>query len=119
MADLNWIAVLVAFLGAGGIGAAIREVASVMNLARKGVSGKEDRRRDDLVAQRDYALARMNEAEAGERAADVRADREARARRFWQDRAARLHQTVILTGGDPGPWPEIDDTTDPPRKDPA
>jgi hypothetical protein len=113
--DLNWVAVLVAVLGAGGIGAAVREIASVVSLARKGVSGKEDKRRDDIIAQRDHALLRMEEAEAGERAAEDRADLERERRRRWQEEAARLRRNIIHNGGEPGPWPDIDDTTDPVR----
>lgn len=106
--ELNWVAILVAVLGAGGIGAAIREIASVISLAKKGVSGREDKRRVDIIAQRDHALAMQAEAEAGERAADARADAEASQRRQWQEEAARLRRTIITIGGDPGPWPTID-----------
>lgn len=101
----NWVAVLVAVLGAGGIGAAIREIANVVTLSRQGVSGKEDKRRVDIVAQRDHALAMQAEAEAGERAADARADLEAEQRRHWQEVAARLRRQLIELGADPGPWP--------------
>lgn len=114
--DFNWVAVLVAVLGAGGIGAAIREIASVISLTRKGVAGKEDKRRVDIITQRDHALAMQAEAEAGERAADERADREAIRRRRWQEEAARLRRHIIEQGGDPGPWPDIDQT-DNPRRD--
>ena len=110
--DLNWVAILVAVLGAGGIGAAVREIASAISLARKGVSGKEDKRRVDIIAQRDHALKMQAEAEAGERAADARADREATWRRNLQEEVARLRRTIIMLGQDPGldttqnPWEE-------------
>ena len=116
MADMNWVALLVAFLGAGGIGAAVREIVGVVSLARKGVSGKEDKRRDDILAQRDYALAQMKEAQAEADAHEARADREAAARRRWQEECAKLRRLAIEHGRDPGPWPDIDDTTDPIRK---
>lgn len=109
--ELNWVAILVAVLGAGGIGAAIREIASVVSLARKGVSGKEDQRRNDIVAQRDHALTMQAEAEVGERAADARADYEADQRRRWQEEAARLRRRMIERGDDPGPWPTFDTPT--------
>lgn len=103
--ETNWVAILVGLLGAGGIGAAVREIVGVVTLARKGVSGREDQRRSDIIAQRDHALVMQAEAEAAERAADDRADREAEQRRHWQEVAARLRRTIIETGGDPGPWP--------------
>lgn len=101
----NWIAVLVAVLGAGGIGAAIREIVGVVTLARNGVSGREDKRRVDIIVQRDHALKLQAEAEAGERKAEARADREAEQRRHWQEVAARLRRQIIELGADPGPWP--------------
>lgn len=113
MADFNWIAVLVAVLGAGGIGAAIREIASVFSLARKGVSGREDKRRDDIIQQRDHALAMQAEAEAGERAADARADNERTRRIAWQEHSAQLRWQLITNGIEPGPTPN--DNTDPGR----
>jgi len=113
--DLNWVAILVAVLGAGGIGAAIREIAAVVSLARKGVSGREDRRRDDIISQRDHALALQADAEAGERAADERADRERDRRIRWQEEAARLRVRLIELGGDPGERPDIDNTDNPLR----
>lgn len=117
--DFNWVAVLVAIVGAGGIGALIREVVTVISLARKGVAGKEDKRRVDIIAQRDHALAMQAEAEAGERAADARADREAATRRRWQEEAARLRRQIIDQGGDPGLWPDIDQTDNPRRDTPS
>lgn len=103
--ELNWVAIIVAVLGAGGVGAAIREIASVVSLARKGVSGKEDKRRVDIIAQRDHALTMQAEAEVAERVADARADRERAERLHWQEVAARLRRLIIEQGGDPGPWP--------------
>lgn len=116
MADMNWVAILVAVLGAGGIGAAVREIVGVITLARKGVSGKEDKRREDIIAQRDYALAQMKEAHLEADAHEARADREAAARRRWQEECAKLRRLAIENGRDPGPWPDIDDTTDNPRR---
>lgn len=103
--ELNWVAILVAVLGAGGIGAAIREIASVVSLARQGVSGKEDKRRSDIIAQRDHALQLQAEAEDAERVADARADAEAAHRRHWEEVAARLRRQLIELGAEPGPWP--------------
>ena len=119
MADMNWIATLVGVLFAGGIGATIREIVGVVTLARKGVSGKEQKRRDDIVAQRDYALAQMRTAQAEADAHERRADREASARRLWQEEVAKLRRLAIEHGRDPGPWPDIDETTDPVRPFPT
>lgn len=113
---MNWVAILVAVLGAGGIGAAIREIASVVSLARKGVSGKEDRRRDDLVAQRDHALELMRAAEREKDDADARADHaESVKRRALEELARARRRLVEEHGADPGPWPDFDNT-DPPLK---
>lgn len=108
MESFNLVAFVVAVLGAGGIGAAIREVVSVITLARAGVSGKEQKRKDDLVAQRDRAVA---EAEA----ADARADAEAARRRLLQESLARERRRLIESGIEPGPWPDIDESTQPGR----
>lgn len=116
MADLNWIATLGGVLFAGGIGATIREIVGVVTLARKGVSGKEQKRRDDIVAQRDYALAQMKAAQDEADQHEARADAEARVRRRWQEEAAKLRRLAIEEGRDPGPWPDIDETTEPIRK---
>ena len=105
MDNFNWVALVVALVGGGGVGVAVREIIGVVTLARQGVSGKEDRRRSDLVAQRDHALRLQAEAEEGERAADKRADLEATHRRFWQEIATRLRLIIIADGGDPGPTP--------------
>lgn len=103
MEDFNWVALLVTLIGGGGIGVAIREIVGVVTLARQGVSGKEDRRKSDIIAARDHALALQAEAEAGERAADARADRERDARLAWQEEATRLRVLIIELGADPGP----------------
>lgn len=110
MENFNWVALLVALVGGGGVGVAIREVVGVVTLARQGVSGKEDRRRSDIIAQRDHALQLQAEAEKGERAADARADLEAEHRRQWQEEAARLRVLIIDLGGDPGPRPHFGTT---------
>lgn len=109
MENFNLIALVVAVLGAGGIGAAIREVVSVITLARAGVSGKEQKRKEDIVAQRDRAVAEAD-------AADARADAEAARRRVFQETLARERRRIIELGHEPGPWPDIDDTPEPPRR---
>lgn len=103
MEEFNWIALLIALVGGGGVGVAVREIVGVVTLARQGVSGKEDKRKTDIVAARDHALAMQAEAEAGERAADARADREREHRVLWQEEAARLRFLIVELGADPGP----------------
>ena len=98
MGDINWIAIIVAVLGAGGIGAALRELAGVITLARKGVSGREDKRRDDIVAQRDFALAERDAAKQDARDAEDREDAE-RARRIrWQNYAGQVEYLAHYAG---------------------
>lgn len=107
MDDINWVALIVAILGAGGIGAALREIAGIITLARKGVSGREQQRRNDIVAQRDAAIAEAAEA-------DRRADAERQLRIHWHEYAAQLRMRLIFAGQEPGDWPE--DATEPIRK---
>lgn len=103
--EFNYVALLVALLGAGGVGAAVREIVGVITLARQGVSGREDKRKVDIVAARDHAIEMQAKAEAAADLADKRADMEADHRRFWQEAAARLRLAIIAAGGDPGPLP--------------
>lgn len=107
MENMNWIAVVVALLGAGGIGAAIREVIGAVSLARKGVSGREQQRRNDIVTQRDTAIAEAD-------AADRRADAERELRIQWREYAAHLRLQLIRAGEKPTDWPE--ENTEPTRK---
>jgi len=113
--DVNYIAILVAVLGAGGVGAAIREIVSVITLTRNGMSGKEDARRADIIQQRDDAIARMKIAEKDADDADDRADAEANRRRQWQEQSARYRLQLIALGADVGQFPDIDETTTPTR----
>lgn len=113
MGDVNIIALVVAVVGAGGIGAAIREVVNVVTLARQGLSGREDRRRSDIVAQRDAALAQAKDAEAEADRHEARADDEADKRRQAQELAARYRLQLIRHGIQPAVWSDIDETTDP------
>lgn len=105
MDGFNWVALVVAVVGGGGVGVAVREIVGVVTLARQGVSGKEDKRKSDIIAARDHAIAMQAKAEAAADASDARADREAEHRRFWQEVAAVLRLKIITGGGDPGPQP--------------
>jgi len=109
MDDFNWVALMVALVGGGGVGVAIREVVSVVTLARQGVSGKEDRRRSDIVSQRDWALSErdkalterdkaLSEKEAAEAAEDARA----RHGRVLEE-SLLVHRRVIIEASCLGP----------------
>lgn len=115
MENINLVALVVAVLGAGGIGAAIREIVAVVTLARSGVSGKEQKRKEDIIAQRDHAIARMKDAEREADESESRADVEARRRRVLQESLARERRRLIELGHEPGSWPDIDETTEPVR----
>lgn len=73
-------------------------VGGVITLARKGVSGREDKRRDDIIAQRDFALAERDAAKRDARDAEDREDAE-RARRIrWQNYAGGLEYLAHYAG---------------------
>jgi hypothetical protein len=56
--SINIVALVVALLGVGGIGVFFREIVGIITLIRNGVSAKESKRKNDLVAQRDYEYQR-------------------------------------------------------------
>lgn len=105
MADFNWVALVVGIVGAGGIGAAAREIVNAFTLASRGVSGREDKRRGDIIAARDWAILQAREAERAKDAAEAELDRERRSRQFYQEQLAVLRRALIDRGGDPGDWP--------------
>ncbi len=110
--ELNWVAILVTVLGAGGIGATAREIVNAVTLASRGVSGREDRRRGDIIASRDWALLRAKEADQARAEIEEELERERRRRQFYQEQLAVLRRVLIDRGGDPGDWP-IEDTERP------
>lgn len=101
MGDINLVAILVAVLGSGGLGAVITAVVNSIAMARKGVAAHEDQRREDIVKQRDVAWARVAQAEADADAEEARADRERRFRIRLQEHAARLRRQLISAGIEP------------------
>lgn len=105
MEGMSWVTIVAGLIGVGGLGAFLREIVSMISLARKGVSGREDRRKSDIISQRDHARDLQLEAEKGERAADHRADAEAEKRRHWQEEYYKLRRQAIEQGLDPGPVP--------------
>lgn len=83
--------VIVALLGAGGIGAFVKDLFEVVFKLRSGVSARETKRRIDVVQQRDEAYAR----ETQER---DRADREARNSQRLQITVTKLQMQLIRHG---------------------
>lgn len=104
MENFNWVALLVALVGGGGVGVAVREVVSVVTLARQGVSGKEDRRRTDIVAMRDWALAERDRAQAAQDAAEV-AEAKAAARARVLEESLSMHRRIIIEAVGPDRLP--------------
>lgn len=111
MGDFNWIALLVAVLGGGGVAVAIREIVGVVSLARQGVSGREDRRRADIIAQRDAANARADKADLERDEAEAHYENERRKRRIVEDELVLARRALMAAGLDVRPWP--DETTQP------
>ena len=101
MGDPNLIAILVAVLGSGGLGAVITSIVTSVQMARKGMAAHEDQRRDDIIKQRDAAWARAAKAELEADAEEARADRERASRIEWQEHAARLRLQLIRAGIEP------------------
>lgn len=56
-------AVIIALLGAGGLGAFFKDIIEGLWKLRRGVSARETKRRIDVVQQRDEALDRADRAE--------------------------------------------------------
>jgi Sec-independent protein translocase protein TatA len=98
MENINVVAIVVAVVGAGGFGVFVREIADVVTKVRNGVSAKESKRKNDLVAQRDYEYRR--------------AESEARNRRRMEEYAARLRRALVEANADNKitPWPVLEDT---------
>ena len=101
MGDVNLVAILVAILGSGGLGAVASSIVNSIQMARKGVSGREDARRDDIIKQRDLAWARATQAEADADKEEARADRERAFRIRLQEHASRLRRQLISAGIEP------------------
>lgn len=99
---------LVAALGAGGLGAILREIFAGIGKLARGVSLKESGRKDDLVAERDRAIARADHLER-ER------DAENRNRRRTETYAAALLRIIVVNGytGVLPAEPVIEDTITP------
>lgn len=103
--EVNWIAVIVGLLGAGGIGAAVREIAGMITLVRSGVSSKEDRRKADIVAQRDWAMEQMKIAQDEADEAEQLFEFERYQRRLLEDELAIARRKLLESGHELDTWP--------------
>jgi len=92
--DLNWVALTVAILGSAGLGGIVTSTINGIVMARRGIAGREDQRRNDIIQQRDRAVKDADNAER-------RADAERLVRIRWQETAARLRLQLIAAGIEP------------------
>ena len=101
--SISPVALIVALIGAGGVGAFFRDTLNVFLKLRDGVSAREKNRKVDIVQQRDQALQR-------EQIAWKERDAEATKRRRLEEYASKLRRALIEQGLEPHPWPEIERT---------
>lgn len=100
---MDIVPILAVVLGAGGIGALLRDGIGAIGKVASGMSARESKRKVDIVQQRDAALAR-------EARAWTLVDAEAAKRRRVQEWAAMLQRQLILAGIDPTPEPVLEQT---------
>ena len=113
----SWIGPITALGGLGAIALFARELVNIFGLLRKGVAARESKRRHDIVAQRDKAIAERDAAYRRAAAAEARVDRERENRRLLSEYAARLLRQLLIAGVEAfAPWPDIDETTDIPKR---
>lgn len=101
--DVSPVALLVAVIGAGGIGVFFRDIVDVFLKLRDGLSAREKNRKIDIVQQRDQALRRE------EKAWEQR-DAEAAKRRRMEEHASELRRLAIENGIEPPPYPVLERT---------
>lgn len=101
--NVSPVALIVAAIGAGGLGAFFRELVDVFLKLRDGLSAREKNRKVDIVQQRDQALQR-------EQLAWEERDREASKRRRLEEHASHLRRLAIENGIEPPPYPVLERT---------
>lgn len=107
MEKASLVTIIVAVLGAGGLGAFAREIADIISKVRRGVSTRESNRKNDIIGQRDAAIERANAEQA-------RADHERALRIAWQLHAGSLSYQLSSSGIAPGNLPDdFEDTLNP------
>lgn len=107
MEKTSLVTIIVAVLGAGGLGAFAREIADIVSKVRRGVSTRESNRKNDIIGQRDAAVERANAEQA-------RADFERTLRIAWQGYAGTLAYRLRSSGVIPDSLPDdLEDTLNP------
>lgn len=113
MDEFNWVPVVVAAIGSGGIGAAGRELVTMIKLSREGISGREDKRRTDIFNERDYALAQLEIERRRNELLNMRADIERENRRRAMEAYLDLRMWHVLNNPQAQlpEYPDFEDTT--------
>lgn len=101
--NVSPVALIVAAIGAGGLGVFFRDLVDVFLKLRDGLSAREKNRKIDIVQQRDQALQR-------EQIAWKERDAEATKRRQMQEHASLLRRLLIEAGITPPDYPVIERT---------
>lgn len=107
----NWIAIITALGGLGAVALCLREIVAMVKLLRSGVAARESRRRNDIIAQRDAAIAERDAANQRAADADRTADAEREKRIAWREHAGALTWQLRINGVQPHELPDgIEDT---------
>lgn len=101
--NVSPVALIVAAIGAGGLGVFFRDLVDVFLKLRDGLSAREKNRKVDIVQQRDQALQR-------EQLAWDERDREASKRRRLEEHASELRRQLIEAGITPPNYPVLERT---------
>ncbi|BAU32445.1 hypothetical protein [Microcella alkaliphila] len=101
--NVSPVALIVAAIGAGGLGVFFRDLVDVFLKLRDGLSAREKNRKIDIVQQRDQALKR-------EQIAWQERDVEAAKRRRMEEHASELRRQLIEAGITPPDYPVIEKT---------
>lgn len=101
MDQTNWVVIIVAALGSAGLGGVITSAINGIVMARKGIAGREDDRRNDVIQQRDFAIQQIKSAELAADTAEAYADNERIIRIKWQEVAVRLRLQLLNAGIEP------------------
>lgn len=98
---VDLVPLIIAVIGAGGLGAFFREIIAGVTKVLGGMSARESNRKIDLIEQRDAAIAR-------EAKAFRLVDAEANKRRAIQEWAARMQRQLIVAGIEPVKEPALE-----------
>lgn len=112
MEDFNWVPIVVAAIGSGGIGASINAIYNMVKLSRDGVSGREDKRRSDIISERDYAITALQRERIARHLAEDRFDNERENRRRLMEQIIDLRILVrtLSPGHELPEFPDLEDT---------